>query len=108
MSERFKPLSETVGTLFAQLEQRVTAHIELTERVRAALSGPEKDHVVSASCRGDTLIVLADSAAWCPQIRYAQAQLLELLTSSACHENEKRVTKLKVRVGRRPQEPSRD
>jgi hypothetical protein len=101
MSERFKPLSETAGTLFAQLEQRVAAHVELTERVRAALSGPEKDHVVSASCRGDTLIVLADSAAWCPQIRYAQAQLLELLTSSASHESEKQVTKLKVRVGRR-------
>jgi hypothetical protein len=97
MSERFKPLSETVGPLFAQLEQRVQAHVELTERIRAALTGPEKDHVVSASCRGDTLIVLADSAAWCPQIRYAQAQLLELLTGSG----EKQVTKLKVRVGRR-------
>jgi hypothetical protein len=97
MSERFKPLSETVGPLFAQLEQRVQAHVELTERIRAALAGPEKDHVVSASCRGDTLIVLADSAAWCPQIRYAQAQLLELLTGSG----EKQVTKLKVRVGRR-------
>ena len=79
MSERFKPLSETIGPLFAQLEQRVAAHVELTERVRAALTGPEKDHVVSASCRGDTLVVLADSAAWCPQIRYAQARLLELL-----------------------------
>ena len=97
MSERFKPLSETVGPLFAQLEQRVQAHVELTEKIRAALTGPEKDHVVSASCRGDTLIVLADSAAWCPQIRYAQAQLLELLTGSG----EKQVTKLKVRVGRR-------
>ena len=101
MSERFKPLSETVGPLFAQLEQRVAAHVELTERVRAALSGPEKDHVVSASCRGDTLFVLADSAAWCPQIRYAQAQLLELLTSSDLPVGATRVTKVKVRVGRR-------
>ena len=101
MSERFKPLSETIGPLFAQLEQRVAAHIELTERVRAALSGPEKDHVVSASCRGDTLVVMADSAAWCPQIRYAQVQLLELLTSSDLPAGAKRVTKLKVRVGRR-------
>lgn len=101
MSERFKPLSETVGTLFTQLEQRVAAHVELTERVRAALSGPEKDHVVSASCRGDTLIVLADSAAWCPQIRYAQARLLELLTSSDSGASETPVTKVKVRVGRR-------
>lgn len=100
MTDRFKPLGETVGPLFAQLEQRVTAHVELTERIRAALTGPEKNHVVSASCRGDTLVVLADSAAWCPQIRYAQAQLLELLSSS----DERRVTKLKVRVGRKPRD----
>jgi hypothetical protein len=97
MSERFKPLGETVGALFAQLEQRVQAHVELAEKIRAALPGPEKDHVVSASYRGDTLVVLADSAAWCPQIRYAQAQLLELVRSSG----ENKVTKLKVRVGRR-------
>jgi hypothetical protein len=102
MTDRFKPLGETVGPLFAQLEQRVAAHVELTERVRAALAGPEKDHVVSASCRGDTLVVLADSAAWCPQIRYAQAQLLELLSSSG----EKKVTKLKVRVGRKARDLS--
>jgi hypothetical protein len=104
MTDRFKPLGETVGPLFAQLEQRVAAHVELTERVRAALTGPEKDHVVSASCRDDTLVVLADSAAWCPQIRYAQAQLLELLNGSG----ENKVTKVKVRVGRKPRNLSRD
>jgi len=101
MTDRFKPLGETVGPLFAQLEQRVTAHIELTEKIRSALTGPEKDHVVSASCRGDTLVVLADSAAWCPQIRYAQAQLLEVLNSATPESGEKQVTKVKVRVGRK-------
>ena len=106
MTDRFKPLGETLGPLFAHLEQRVAAHIELTDRIRAALTGPEKDHVVSASCRGDTLVVLADSAAWCPQIRYAQAQLLEVLNSSASPESEKQVTKVKVRVGRKPRDLS--
>ena len=101
MTDRFKPLGETVGPLFAQLEQRVAAHVELVERVRSALTGPEKDHVVSASCRDDTLVVLADSAAWCPQIRYAQSQLLEMLNGSS----ETKVTKLKVRVGRKPRTP---
>ena len=101
MSERFKPLSATVGSLFAHLEQGARAHAELTEKIRAALAGPEKDHVVSASCRGDTLIVLADSAAWCPHIRYAQAQLLEVMKGSS----EKQVTKVKVRVGRKPRDP---
>ncbi len=106
MTDRFKPLGETVGPLFAQLEQRVTAHIELTERIRGALTGPEKDHVVSASCRGDTLVVLADSAAWCPQIRYAQARLLEVLNASPATEDERQITKVKVRVGRRPRDLS--
>lgn len=106
MTDRFKPLGETVGPLFAQLEQRVTAHVELTEKIRAALTGPEKDHVVSASCRGDTLVVLADSAAWCPQIRYAQAQLLEVLNRATPSPGEKRVTKVKVRVGRKATAPT--
>lgn len=106
MTDRFKPLGETLGPLFAQLEQRVTAHVELTERIRAALVGPEKDHVVSASCRGDTLVVLADSAAWCPQIRYAQAQLLEVLNSAPPNPGEKPVTKVKVRVGRKVRDPT--
>lgn len=97
MSERFKALTDGLGPLFAELEQRVQAHAELAEKIRGALTGPEKDHVVSASCRNDTLTVLADSAAWCPQIRYAQARLLELVRSSG----ETRVTKMKVRVGRR-------
>ena len=101
MTDRFKPLGETVGPLFAQLEQRVTAHIELTEKIRSALTGPEKDHVMSASCRGDTVVVLADSAAWCPQIRYARAQLLEVLNAAAPNPAEKPVTKVKVRVGRK-------
>ena len=101
MSERFKPLSETIGPLFTQLEQRVSAHVELTERVRAALAGPEKEHVISATCRAGTLVVLVDSAAWCPQVRYAQARLLELLVSDDLGPGETPVTKVKVRVGRR-------
>jgi hypothetical protein len=96
MSDRFKPMSETLGPLFAQLERRVQATVDLAAKVRAALHGPEKDHVISASYRGDTLVVLADSAAWCPQIRYAQQQLLEQLRA----QGETHITKLKVKVGR--------
>lgn len=97
MSERFKPVGDALGPLFADLERRVQAHLELAERLRAALPAPEKDHVVSASCRGDTLVVLADSAAWCPQIRYAQERLLEVARGAG----ETKVTKFKVRVGRK-------
>lgn len=97
MSDRFKPVSEGLGPLFADLERRVQANVDLTARVRAALAGPEKDHVVSASYRDDTLVILADSAAWCPHIRYAQAQILERLQGAG----ETQFTKVKVRVGRK-------
>jgi hypothetical protein len=97
MSDRFKHVAADLGPLFAHLERRVQATIDLTEQVRTALQGAEKDHVVSVSCRDDTLVVLADSAAWCPRIRYAQQQVLEALARSG----ETRFTKLKVRVGRR-------
>jgi hypothetical protein len=97
MSDRLKPMSETLGPLFADLERRVQANVDLTAKVRAALPGPEKDHVISASYRDDTLVVLADSAAWCPQIRYAQSQLLAQLRKAG----ETQFTKLRVKVGRR-------
>ena len=89
-------MSETLGPLFTELERRVQATVDLTAQVRAALPGPEKDHVISATYRDETLVVLADSAAWCPHIRYAQQHLLEQLRSAG----ETRFTKVRVKVGR--------
>jgi hypothetical protein len=90
MSDRFKHVAEDLGGLFTDLERRVQATVDLTTQVRTALQGAEKDHVVSVSCRDETLVVLADSAAWCPRIRYALRA-----------RGETRFTKLKVKVGRR-------
>lgn len=95
MPDRLKPLAEGLGPLFADLERRAQATVHLAERVRAALCGPEKDHVISVSCRGETLVVIADSAAWCPHIRYAQDQVLAQLHA----QGETQFTKLKVKVG---------
>jgi hypothetical protein len=97
MSDRFKQVAENLGGLFSDLERRVQTTLDLTAQVRTALQGAEKDHVVSVSCRDDTLVVMADSAAWCPRIRYAQQRVLDALRASG----ETRFTKLKVKVGRR-------
>ena len=97
MSDRFKHVAADLGPLFADLERRVQSTIDLTVQVRTALQGAEKDHVVSVTCRDDTLVVLADSAAWCPRIRYAQQRVLDALHASG----ETRFTKLKVKVGRK-------
>jgi len=101
MSDRLKPLTEGLGPRFADLERRAQATLDLTARVREALSGPEKDHVVSATYKDDTLVVLADSAAWATHIRYAQRPLLEQLQA----RGETRFTKVKVKVGRKPKSP---
>jgi len=97
MSDRMKSLADGLGPLFANLEQRARDHLNLTDKVRAALHGDEKEHVISASYHGDTLIVVADSAAWCPQIRYAQTVLIERLRAAG----ETQFTKVKVKVGAR-------
>jgi hypothetical protein len=92
-----KPISDGIGPLFADLAQRAQASSDLTTKVRCALDGEEKEHVISASYRGDTLVVVADSAAWCPHIRYAQTTLFERLRVAG----ETQITKLKVKVGAR-------
>ena len=97
MSDRFKHVTETLGPLLADMERRVQSTVDLTMQVRTALQGAEKDHIVSVTCRDDTLVVLADSAAWCPRIRYAQQQVLDALRANG----ETRFTKLKVKVGRK-------
>ena len=97
MSDRFKHVAENLGGLFADLERRVQSTLDLTAQVRTALQGREKDHIVSVSCQGETLVVLADSAAWCPRIRYSQQQVLDALHAGG----ETRFTKLKVKVGRK-------
>jgi hypothetical protein len=97
MADQFKPLTDGLGPLFADLERRVQATVDLAGRVRASLPGPEKEHVISASYRDDTLVVIADSAAWASHIRYAQAQLLEQLRA----QGETQFTKVRVKVGRR-------
>lgn len=97
MSERLKPISAGMGPLFADLERRAQASVDLATRVRSVLSGPEKDHVLSASYRDDTLVVVTDSAAWASHIRYAQQELLERLRGIG----ETQFTKIRVKVGRK-------
>jgi hypothetical protein len=96
MADKLRQLTEGLGHSFATLERRTRLMIELGTQVREALTGPEKDHVISASYRDSTLIVIADSAAWSTHIRYAQQQLLERVRGP----NDIQFNKLRVRVGR--------
>lgn len=96
MPDRLKPIAEGIGPLFAALERRAQATLDLAGKVRAALAKDTAEHVVSAVSREDVLIVLVDSAAWATHVRYRQKELLERL-----HEaGETHFTKVKVKVGR--------
>lgn len=95
MSEPMKPITAGLGSLFANLERRARESLNLADRVRAALPAPEKEHVLSATYREDTVIVTTDSAAWASRLRFLHAELLSALGEG----RETPVTKLHVRVG---------
>jgi len=96
MSDKLRAFSDGLGPRIAALEARAKAVLALSDKVRLALPGPEKNHVLSASYREDTLIISTDSAAWCGHIRYQENTLRERLIAAG----EKSFTVLKVRVGR--------
>ena len=96
MSEEMKPRGAGLGALFADLERRAQEAQDLTTRVRQALPGEEKDHVISASYRDDTLVITADSAAWSSRIRYLQDSIAESLRA----QGETQFAKIRIRVGR--------
>jgi hypothetical protein len=98
MGDELRQLIAGLGPTFSTLERRARVMMELTTKVRETLTGPEKEHVISASYRGTTLIVIADSAAWSTHIRYAQ----QLLLQHVIGPGDTTFTKLRVKVGERP------
>ena len=96
MSQALTPLSAGLGPRIEALQNQAKAALALTDRVRLALPDPEKNHVMSASYDADTLVIAADSAAWCTRIRYVEEALRERWRA----QGETPFTFLKVRIGR--------
>jgi len=101
MSSALQPLGGLLPARIASLEARAREALSLTEQVRALLPDQEKNHLLSASCREDTLSVTMDSAAWCPRLRYSAEAFLAELKSRGGPE----CARLKVRVGARAKAP---
>ena len=97
MSGPLKPLSELLSSGFARLAKQAEAASELTERVRRCLGEPLGAHVLTASLRGEELVIRVDSAAWSAQVRYAGRRLMEALQQPA---GDKPIQRVRVRVGR--------
>ena len=66
----------------------------LTQKVRLELAEALRPHLVSASRRGDDLVVIVDSAAWTPRVRYAARALKARLEAGG----EAPIGKLSVKV----------
>jgi hypothetical protein len=96
MSGPLKPLSELLTAGFSRLAREAEAAGNLTERVRRSLPEPLRAHVLSASRRGEELVIRVDSAAWSAQVRYAGPRLVEALQEAGDAE----LARVRVRVGR--------
>ena len=81
MTDRLKPLFGGLTPGLAALEKKAVAAQSLTEKVRVQLAEALRPHLVSATRRGDDLVVIMDSAAWTPRVRYGAQPLKERLES---------------------------
>jgi len=96
MSDPLKPLFSGLDSGIARLAEKAAAVASLTAKVRQSLPETLRPHVLSASRRGDDLVVIVDSAAWSARVRYAGRRLIERLAQ----EGEVVAGKVRVRVGR--------
>jgi hypothetical protein len=94
MPNRLKPLFGGLSPGLDALTRQAKAAQTLTEKVRLELAESLRPHLVSASRRGEDLVVIMDSAAWTPRVRYAARSLKARLEASG----EAPVGKLMVKV----------
>ena len=76
MTDPLKPLLGGSLPALEALARQARSAGSLTEKVRLELAEALRPHLVSAARRGDDLVVIMDSAAWTPRVRYA-ARLLK-------------------------------
>ena len=69
----------------------------MTEAVRLGLEEALRPHLVAAARRGDDLVVIMDSAAWTPRVRYGAQSLKERLESGGEPPIDKVVVKVRGR-----------
>ena len=75
MSDALKPLFGGLAPRLDDLARKASAAHSLTDKVRAELADALRPHLVSAARRGEDLVVIMDSAAWTPRVRYAARSL---------------------------------
>jgi hypothetical protein len=94
MTDPLKPLFGGLSPGLDALARKASAAQSLTDKVRLELAEPLRPHLVSASRRGGDLVVIMDSAAWTPRVRYGAQRLKQRLESGG----EQPIGKVQVKV----------
>jgi hypothetical protein len=94
VTDPLKPLFGGLAPGLENLARQATAAQGLTDRVRRLLAEPLRPHLVAAARRGDELVVIMDSAAWTPRVRYGARALKVALEESG----EPAIGRLRVKV----------
>ena len=94
MSDPLKPLFGGLKPGLDALARKASEARSLTSRVQSELPEPVRPHVLSASRRGEDLVVIVDSAAWSARVRYAGRRLKAQLEAGG----EPEIAKVRVKV----------
>ena len=94
MTDVLKPLFGGLSPGLDALARKARSAGSLTEKVRLELAEALRPHLVSAARRGEDLVVIMDSAAWTPRVRYGARQLKERLEAGG----ETPILKVQVKV----------
>jgi len=94
MSDPLKPLFSGLTPKLDSLARAAAETRALAARVQAELPEGVRPHVLSAARRGEELVVIVDSAAWSPRIRYAGRRLKAQLEAGG----EPPIARIRVKV----------
>ncbi len=90
------------GSELARIVKRAGELDGLLACVRAALPEAARERVFGVNLRSDTLVVIADSAAWAARVRYSGEALRARLAAEYGVEIRKVVVKVRAPVERPP------
>ena len=94
VADALKPLIGGLTPNFEALARKAQAAASLTEKVRLELGEALRPHLVAAARRGEDLVVIMDSAAWTPRVRYGARALKARLEAGG----EPPIGKVRVKV----------
>ncbi|MEJ2516354.1 MAG: DciA family protein [Gammaproteobacteria bacterium] len=90
------------GSKLADLASRARDAESLFHQIKDLLPNPEAAHVTGASRSGDTVVILADSAAWATRIRFHAPELLKWLSPKYDGAVERVKVRVRPEAGARP------